>query len=133
MMDSTSSPFNQPTFDFSQFKPLIETPPIRFPIAAVARPDVYELLTKLKEFEFKNAPLGFPGSIPVLKDPAAHSIAMAQTDECMLFYDQHSLTLYLNRAEDPIAWVKHCCEEPGIPYPLEENEPGRQFPPDILG
>lgn len=52
---------------------------------------------------------------------------MAQTDECMMFYDNKALTLYLNRGNDPMAWVKYCCEQAGIPYPVED-EP---IPPSI--
>jgi hypothetical protein len=117
-------------FDFSQVKAAIPLPQRKFPVAAAARPDVYDLLINLKQFEFKNAPLGFPSSIPIFPDPAASSIALAQTEECMLFYDQKSLSLYLNRAEDPMAWIKYCCELAGIPYPTEDD-PTKQFPPTM--
>lgn len=90
------------------------------PIAAVVRADIYEKLKTHGAFQFKDAPLDFSGGLRVVPDPAVNSIAMAQTDECLLFYDDHALTLYLNRGNDPLAWIQYCCEQAGIPCPINE-------------
>jgi hypothetical protein len=100
------------------------------PVAAVVRPDVYSRLKEKYGIPlYLDRKISIYG-LPVLPDSEAPSIALAQTEECMLFYDQKSLSLYLNRAENPMAWVKHCCELAGIPYPTEDD-PRKQFPPTM--
>lgn len=103
---------------------------MRFPVAAVVRPDIYDKLhSAFFTVPSENQLLKRIDGLKVIPDPAASSIAMAQTEECILFYDNQSLTLYLNRGNKPLAWVRHCCELAGIPYPVEED-PGRQMKPE---
>lgn len=103
----------------------------KLPIAVVVRLDVYSRLKELlptvnyqKVFPLKGI------GIPVLPDPAANSIAFRQTEECMLFYDYKSLTLYLKRVEDPEAWVQYCCEQAGISCQLDDAPP--IIPPHLI-
>lgn len=90
------------------------------PIAAVLRPDIYERV--LQEFSpARDGKFPIPFGLPVFADPAADSVAMRQTEECAMFYDHKALELYLNRGKDAITWVRYCCEQAGIPYPLDDE------------
>jgi hypothetical protein len=99
------------------------------PIAIVIRADLY--YQAIEEFKIASSELEQLSfhSIPVLCDPVPKSVAMSQTEECMIFHDKAALSLYLDRGIEPLAWVQYCCEKANIPYPFDEEDKAREMLP----
>lgn len=93
----------------------------KLPIAAVLRPDIYKRLSEQPFLPVNDKLRVIPAGLSVLPDPVTDNPAMVQTEECMMFYSQEALNLYLQRGKEPLAWVRYCCEQAGIPYPLEDE------------